>query len=175
MKTNSTDTTIITATTPGDYEAFGRLCRDYVEWCRLRYHEVPWLVDEVFGYQSLEEELKTLSTAYGPPEGKTLLAVREGAVVGSGAYRRLSNAGAEMKRLYVSDRAKGHGVGRLLCSSLLAAAKTDGFGKMLLDTGKLQTEAIAMYQSMGFAPCPPYHSYPAKFMPYLVFMEKKLE
>lgn len=168
------ETTIITASEPKDYEAFGRLCRDYVNWCRSRYRDVPWLMEEVFGYQSLDEELKTLSTVYGSPKGRTLLAVRDQEIVGCGAYRRLSAEVSEMKRMYISERAQGHGVGRLLCGSLLASAKADGFHKMQLDTGNLMAEAIAMYQSMGFSPCPPYRSYPDKLLPYLVFMEKNL-
>jgi len=158
-----------------DYVAFGRLCREYVEWCRNRYQTIPWLIDEIFDYQSLEDELKALSTKYGPPYGRTLLSVANGGdIVGGGAYRRLSDGVCELKRLYISGEARGRGIGRQLSEALTAAARTDGFSLMKLDTGNLMTEAIAMYASMGFKTCAPYHAYPNSIMPFLVFMEKAL-
>ena len=60
-------------------------------------------------------------------------------------------------------------------AALIATAKADGFHLMRLDTGNLLKEAIAMYQSIGFRECPAYHDYPAKLMPYLVFMEMPLK
>ncbi|MGZ6041297.1 MAG: hypothetical protein ACXWKW_03815, partial [Asticcacaulis sp.] len=82
--------TIRQAETPEDYAAFGDLCRDYVNWSRHRYESVPWLVEEVFGYQSLDDELKALHLKYGPPKGRTFLAEKDGSIVAGGAYHRLS-------------------------------------------------------------------------------------
>ena len=166
--------TIKTASMQDDYTAFADLCRAYVGWCRQRYESLPWFVEEVFGYQSLDEELKGLDIKYGPPNGRTMLAELDGQVVAGGAYRRLSDGICELKRLYVSDSAQGHGVGRSLSEALMTEAKADGYVMMRLDTGHLLAEAIAMYEKLGFVRCAPYHDYPAKFMPYLVFMEKTL-
>ena len=165
---------IYTATTASDYEAFAGLVTQYVAWSRRRYQDDAWFVEQVFGHQSLASELLTLSTAYGPPNGKTLLASRDGQVVGAGAYRKLSDGTCEMKRLYVGEQFHGHGTGRRLCEALIATAKADGFHLMRLDTGNLLKAAIAMYQSIGFRECPAHHDYPAKLMPYLVFMEMPL-
>ena len=74
---------IYTATTASDYEAFAALVTEYVEWSRERYQEDAWFVEQVFGYQSLASELLTLPDAYGPPNGKTLLASRHGRTAGS--------------------------------------------------------------------------------------------
>ena len=46
---------VIAAETLEDFEAFGSVCRAYVEWCRERYQDMPWLAEEVFGYQALDE------------------------------------------------------------------------------------------------------------------------
>lgn len=165
---------ILKATTASEFEEFGQLCRQYVDWCRERYKDIPWLVDEVFGYQALEEELKALAKKYGPPQGRTLLAVLDGEVVGGGAWRRTSDTICEMKRVFVVDKAKGRGVGRQLVEALIASARADGFSRMQLDTGNRLTEAITMYSSMGFEACPPYSTYPEKLMPFLVFMEKRI-
>ncbi len=166
--------TLRVAKSAADYDAFGALCRAYLAWSRRRYAELPWFVDEVFGHQSLDDELKNLAAKYGPPGGLTLLAELDGTIAAAGAYRTLSPGICEMKRLYVSDTAQGRGVGRQLAQALMAEAKTAGFTLMRLDTASLLTEAIALYRSLGFETCPPYHDYPAKLMPHLVFMERPL-
>jgi ribosomal protein S18 acetylase RimI-like enzyme len=167
-------TLIHTAATADDYAAFAALVTDYVAWCRKRYAADAWFIDQVFGYQSLASELLTLSTAYGPPNGKTLLARRDGQTVGAVAYRRLNDTVCEMKRLYVGEQFHGHGTGRKLCAALVDAARADGFQSMQLDTSTLMTEAIALYETMGFRECPPYRQYPAELMGYLMFMELPL-
>lgn len=165
---------IIAAGTPEDFAAFGTVCRAYVEWCRERYCDMPWFVEEVFGYQSLEDELGMLAQKYGRPSGRTMLAVTTDGVVAGGAYRRLSDTVCELKRLYVTDEARGYGLGRKLSAALIDAAQFDGYITMQLDTGNRLTEAVSMYESMGFNHIAPYHEYPERLMPHLVFMEKAL-
>lgn len=162
------------ASRPEEYEAFGALISAYVGWCRERYSSVPWLVERVFSHQALTKEIEDLSVAYGPPNGRTLLALRDVEVCGGGAYRRLPDGSCEMKRLFVLDRFKGQGIGRRLCAALIEAAREDGFELMRLDTGDLMTEAIALYTSFGFSPAEPHHDYPDEFKPYMVFMERSL-
>ena len=171
----SADAPVITeATNSADYEAFGGVCRAYVDWCRARYRDMPWFVEEVFGYQSLDTELRDLAAKYGPPRGRTFIAIVGNEVVAGGAYRRLSDETCELKRLFVTDKARGNGLGRKLSDTLIAAAAADGFTAMKLDTGNLMKEAIAMYESIGFSHIPPYHEYPARLMPHFVFMQKAL-
>ncbi|MGA3156779.1 MAG: GNAT family N-acetyltransferase [Steroidobacteraceae bacterium] len=165
---------IFTATSDPDYLAFAGLVTEYVQWCRVRYESNPWFVEEVFGFQSLEAELKTLAKAYGPPNGTTLLAIRDGVISGGGAFRRFSAECCEMKRLFVPQRFAGQGTGRLLCRELMHTAAREGYTRMLLDTGNLLKEAIGLYHSMGFRECAPYRKYPAELMPFLVFMEAEL-
>jgi GNAT superfamily N-acetyltransferase len=162
------------AKTPADYQEFACVCRLYVEWCRERYKDIPWLMEEVFGYQALEEELLALAQKYGPPNGRTLLAVLNGEVVGAGAWRQTSPTTCEMKRVFVMDKAKGRGLGRQLVDALIASARSHGFRLMQLDTGDRFTEAIALYSRMGFRRIPPYATYPDKLMPFMVFMEKPI-
>jgi ribosomal protein S18 acetylase RimI-like enzyme len=172
MSTSSGE--IRVATTVEDFQAFGEIVSAYVGWCRERYRDDAWFVERVFGHQSLADELEDLAAAYAPPNGKTLLSVRDGEICGGGAYRRLPDGSCEMKRLFVHDRFKGQGVGRRLCTALIETARSDGFELMRLDTGHLLTEAIGMYASFGFEDAPPHHTYPDDLMPYLVFMELRL-
>jgi ribosomal protein S18 acetylase RimI-like enzyme len=162
------------ARTPSDYEAFGVLVSEYVAWCRARYQHDTWFVEQVFGYQDLDQELMDLATIYGPPNGKTLLARCDDQVCGGVAFRRLPDGTCEMKRLYVCDRFKGHGIGLRLADALIEMARSDGFRLMRLDTGNLLTEAISMYRKLGFRDCAAHRDYPEKLLPYLVFMELPL-
>jgi hypothetical protein len=76
---------LYSASTPSDYEAFALLVSEYVGWCRSRYQHDAWFVQQVFGYQELDQELRELATAYGPPKGKTLLARCDYQIVGGGS------------------------------------------------------------------------------------------
>ena len=160
---------------PSDYASFGILVSEYVEWCRSRYQHDAWFVDQTFGHQGLDQELRELAVMYGPPNGKTLLAYLDSELCGGGAYRRLPDGTCEMKRLFVADRFRGHGIGRELGSALIESASAEGYSLMRLDTGNLLTEAISMYHNMGFRHCTPHRSYPPKLLEYLVFMELPLK
>lgn len=162
---------ILVARSRSDYEAFGLLIREYWEWLRSRYAD---MVDAIGDHQGLTQELDNLVTVYGPPRGKALLAIRGGEVVGGIAYRDLGERACEMKRLFVPVRFQGQGTGRLLCETLIEAAAADGYDVMRLDTGEKNSEAIVMYESLGFRPCPAYHEYPPQLMAHLIFLEKPL-
>jgi ribosomal protein S18 acetylase RimI-like enzyme len=165
---------IVLAASDSDYEAFAVLIREYWEWLRARYSAAPGSIDAIGNHQKLDDELRSLSTYYGPPRGKALLAVDDGQTTGCVAYRDLGDGACEMKRLFVPVRYQGRGTGRRLCMELITAAAADGYRLMRLDTGKHNTEAIAMYESIGFLPCPPYHDYPEPLMAHLRFMELSL-
>lgn len=165
---------IVLASTASDYEAFGGLIREYWEWLQVRYADLPGFIDAVGGHQALDAELDALAERYGPPEGKTLLAVRAGQKCGAIAFHDLHDGSCEMKRLYVPERFQGQGMGRRLCEALLEEATNDGYLLMRLDTGYQNAEAIAMYESLGFRECAPYREYPADLLTHLRFMEKQL-
>jgi GNAT superfamily N-acetyltransferase len=162
------------ATTEADYAVFGALVREYVEWCRARFAQDSWLIDEALSHQALDRELETLQTRYGPPSGKAFLARHDGEVVGCGAYKWRSDEFCEMKRLFVPDRFRGLGLGRKLCAALIDSAKKDGFTLMRLDTAGPMSEAVALYEAIGFKRCAPYNEYPERLMPHMVFMELAL-
>lgn len=156
-----------------DYAAFGALVREYADWCRARFAQEAWMIELAFSHQSLDSELETLAAKYGPPDGKVFLARRDGEAVGCGAYRRHPEF-CEMKRLFVPDRYRGLGIGRKLSAALIAAAKGEGFKAMRLDTAAQMSEAVALYEAIGFKRCAPYIDYPPRLMPHMVFMELAL-
>jgi ribosomal protein S18 acetylase RimI-like enzyme len=161
------------ASSDADYAAFGALVRKYADWCRARFAHEAWMIELAFSHQSLDGELETLAEKYGPPGGKVFLARRDGEVVGCGAYRRHA-AFCEMKRLFVPDRFRGLGIGRTLSAAIIASAREEGFKVMRLDTAAQMSEAVALYEAIGFKRCAPYIDYPPRLMPHMVFMELAL-
>jgi len=150
------------------------LVREYWAWLQSRYVDRPGFIDSIGGHQAVDAELDALSSIYGPPDGRVLLAYRDDQVVGGVAMKNLHDGSCEMKRLFVPDRFQGRGTGRLLVRALIEVAAADGFALMRLDTGEQNSEAIAMYESLGFRHCRPHHQYPTELMASLKFMERSL-
>jgi len=79
---------------------------------------------------------------------------------------------AELKRMYVSPRDRGHGVARRLLAFLELHARGAGCSQLRLETGPYQPEALALYASAGFGRCGPYGDY--RDDPLSVFMQKAI-
>ena len=100
------------------------------------------------------EELACLPGPYSGPKGFVLLAEAEGNVVGCVAIRPMEDGEAELKRLYVAPEVRGRQVGRALVMEALHTARSAGIQKLFLDTLATMDRAIAVYQRVGFRPCP---------------------
>jgi GNAT superfamily N-acetyltransferase len=66
---------------------------------------------------------------------------------------------AEIKRMYVAPAARGRGVARRMLAHLERTAGETGFEAMILETGTAQPEAIALYESSGYAAIPSFGFY----------------
>jgi GNAT superfamily N-acetyltransferase len=58
----------------------------------------------------------------------------------------------EIKRMYVVDGHRRRGLSRLLLAELEATARAAGLGRLRLETGYAQPEAIALYETSGYRP-----------------------
>ena len=168
--------TVREASTVEDYAAFGALVVEYWDWLLARYAvDAPGFMEAVRSHQSLDDELASLPSRYGPPEGRALLAEDDGELRGVIALHDLHDGSCEMKRMFVPERFQGRGTGRRLVQALVEVARADGYALMRLDTGYLNTEAMAMYAGLGFTPCGPYQDYPQDIVGQLRFMQLPLE
>ncbi|QWF82819.1 GNAT family N-acetyltransferase [Amycolatopsis sp. CA-230715] len=104
---------------------------------------------------------------FSAPHGLFLVAYDDdGAPVASGAWRAhdgpapFFRAGdAELKRMYVTEAARGRGYARGVLAELERAAISVGRKRLVLETGLRQPEAIALYRSCGYTDIPPFGLY----------------
>lgn len=94
------------------------------------------------------------------PRGTFLLAELDQAPVACGGVRRLSDAVAEIKRMYVAPSARGAGVGRALLARLEDEARALGCEVVRLDTGPRMTAALALYRDVGYREIADYNGNP---------------
>ena len=122
-------------------------------------------------FQSFDRELAELPGKYAPPAGRLLLAEVGHQPAGCVALRSLETSTAEMKRLYVRPEFRGQRIGRALATEIIVAARELGYERMRLDTLATMSEAIGLYESLGFQRIPPYYHNPSTLA---VFFELKL-
>ncbi len=115
---------------------------------------------------------ETLPGPFAPPDGRLLLARSYGAAVGIVGFERLDDRACEMKRLYVRPSGRGLGAARALVTRLLEEARS--YDEMRLETRTFMPEAIALYASLGFTPCPAFHDIPESFRAATRFMARRL-
>lgn len=104
--------------------------------------------------------------------GAFLVAYAGGVPVACGSIRRLDADTAEIKRMYVAPGARGRGVGRRILAALEAEARRLGVGRIVLETGERQPEALTLYERAGFVPTPAFGEYAGS--PLSVCMEKEI-
>ena len=92
----------------------------------------------------------------------TLFSVRrDGELVGMGALKQLDDTHGELKSMHVKHDVRRGGVGRALVGYLLAEARARGYTRVSLETGTGPAfeAGRALYERMGFTPCPPFAQY----------------
>ena len=101
-----------------------------------------------------------------------LVARDDGRALGTAAVVDGGDGSAELKRVFVTDAARGLGVGRALLAAAEATAREAGASLMRLETGLPQTAAIALYERAGYRHVPRFGPYAAD--PTSVCMERDL-
>lgn len=95
------------------------------------------------------------------PTGTFLVGWDEGGgAVCGGGLKRLDDATAEVKRMYVVPGARGRGHGARLLRGLEDVARRRGCTTVRLDTGSKQPEALAIYEHAGYVSVGDYNGNP---------------
>lgn len=106
---------------------------DMTEWF-AQFNKVPNLETVVLAYQGEEP-------------------------VGCGAFKKFDERTVEVKRMFVFEHKRGHGIASKVLAELESWAKELGYQRCVLETGVKQPEAIRLYEKNHYARIsnfPPY-------------------
>lgn len=93
--------------------------------------------------------------------------------MGCGAIKEYDIETMEVKRMYVLPEKRGKGAATIVLKELEMWAKELGYSKCILETGKRQPEAIALYYKNNYLVIPNYGQY--KNVENSVCFQKKLQ
>lgn len=133
-----------------------RLFKEYAEWLGID-----------LSFQSFDEELASLPEPYSRPLGFILLAEHRNVVAGCIGLRPIDRDIGEIKRLYVVQAHRGHGIGRCLIEATITESKKVGYARLRLDTLAAMKTAQRLYEDLGFKPIAPYYHNPIEGTEYL--------
>ena len=127
----------------GEFGVVADLFREYQAW-----------LDAPVCFQEFQQELSSLPGPYKAPQGELWLARSGREIVGVVGMKPASSgtgdSACEMKRLYVRDSWRGHGIGRMMAETSIRWARQAGYESVCLETlGRLH-EARSLYRSLGF-------------------------
>lgn len=133
-----------------------------IEGGRHLLGEYRAFMENATGFRSdrLAREIEDLPLSYSG-EMRLLLAFRDAEPVGCIAFRPLpempGQGVGEVKRMWVTEKARGSGIAAALTQAVLELARQEGYRAASLDTEPAtMPAAFRLYQRLGFRPCPPY-------------------
>lgn len=168
------DLSVALAETPEEVDAVRHLSRAFRQWLYDNYPAERQQVDLYYNPEKFEALLAELPNIHARPQGAMFLARLNGENVGCVMQHEIAPGISEMKRLFVSEKARGSGAALALCQASLAQAKEDGYGMMRLDTGYRQIAAQKLYRRLGFRERDAYYTVPDDLKPILAFFEREL-
>lgn len=98
----------------------------------------------------LQKDVSYLATS--APKRPLVVAENDNRVVGCVYLYDLPADEGEIKRLYVRDDYRGHGLGRRLMEALIEYAERSGYSALRLDTAPFMDSARRLYRELGFEP-----------------------
>jgi ribosomal protein S18 acetylase RimI-like enzyme len=137
-----------------------------IEAVRGLFREYETFLGVDLAFQNFDAESAGLPGKYTRPDGDLLIGLTGNRILGCVAVRRLDDTVCEMKRLYVRPEARGTGLGRRLAREIIAVARELGYSLMRLDTLDRLTEAMHLYETLGFRKTAPYYDNPLEGVVY---------
>ena len=136
-------TIIIRTILPEDNKALAKIIRNSLEEFKANKP----------GTVYFDESTDNLSEVFKTPNSIYFVAEADGVLLGGGGIYPTQNLPAgtcELVKLYLSNAARGKGIGKLLMEKCFTAAKDLGYKKMYLETMPELNIAVPMYEKMGF-------------------------
>jgi GNAT superfamily N-acetyltransferase len=128
---------------------------------------------DLFRHQYPPESRHAFSVEKLVREGVAFFVTRyQNDLAGCGGLKIYPGEYGEVKRMYVRPAYRGLGLGKAMLDRLGQYAREHEIGRLRLETGIYQVEAIGLYERYGFQRRPPFGEY--KTDPLSVYYEKDL-
>lgn len=145
---------------PGDETAFRQLNEEWI----THYFAIETRDAEVINHP--EANILALG-------GRIFFAVLEGRSVGCCALIPAGPDQFEVAKMAVTEACRGIGIGRRILNAVVEAARSAGVRRLSLETNHALTNAIHLYESIGFRHVAPGHT--SGYARADVFMEMSLD
>ncbi|WP_170463309.1 GNAT family N-acetyltransferase [Ruegeria arenilitoris] len=165
---------IIEAKTPDQFDEVRRLCWEYRDFLMTLDEKSVRVAKTYYPEDVYNRLMGEIEVEHAVPDGGVRLALKDGDAIGCGMFRTIEPGVAEIKRVFVSDAARGTGAGFAIMTSLIDQCRKQGFDFIRMDTGKPLEAAIRLYLSMGFKFRDAYFEIPEIAKDTLVFFEMHL-
>lgn len=145
-----------------------RLGRARIERVDPASREARWCVAQYFaeinrrfehGFDP-SQSLPADDEDFRPPAGAFLVASTDGDPVACGAVKTIAPQVGYLKRMWVSDSARGLGIGSRMLRALEDEARALGMTTVKLETNRTLVEAISMYRHSGYTEVAPFNDEP---------------
>ena len=157
-----------------DMEAVRELCRDFRRLLATRVPDRPDVLENFYAEAGYEALLEALPEKHARPDGAIFVAVLDGRIIGCAMTHRVGPETCEIKRVFTTEAARGHGAARTIFEAAMDQARADGYAVMVLDTMNRLPEAMALYDKMGFTDWPPFYDLPPQYADIVKFYGRRL-
>lgn len=146
-------------------------------WAKTHLEDFPEhqdIIVKVFDPKAYSETMADLHVIHARPKGAVLLAYLDDHPVGCVMYQEMEPGVAEVKRLFVDPRGRGHGLGSALLTEMIRQMAADGYKTVRFSSAKFLTHARSLYESVGFSDIPQPPELPEFLHDFVYFMERPL-
>ena len=146
------------------------LFREYLQWINDRFAQQ---LNLGFAVEEFVDDYVSRIDEFLVPGSRLLLACGGGVSEGCVGLAGNEDGTAQIHRLFVRREFRHKGVGRMLVAAILQEAREIGYSRILLETAVVMTEAVVLYESVGFRPTDPAvnSEIPPEFRIHCVTME----
>ncbi|MFO7618663.1 MAG: GNAT family N-acetyltransferase [Thermoplasmata archaeon] len=108
---------------------------------------------DTFPRELMDNRMPSAGDVAGSMRSKTYFVVRDSGRIAGVARATLEHGACLLDRMVVLPECRKRGIGKALTLAVIDFARESGAAKVWLDTSPKLKDAVALYESMGFAEC----------------------
>lgn len=102
------------------------------------------------GDPALDKDIEQIEETYINNKGEFLVGLQDNKVICMGAFKKIDDEIAEIKRIRIDREYQGRGIGGFLLSALEKSARAKGYKRVILDTTSRQVPAQKLFSRNGY-------------------------